>query len=160
MLGTAPITIQPNASSSSPNPPLSTVVPGLPCHWLHEVLSVSDQVYLFAYVKSNDRTDWANLPPCMNPSPKTLQLGPPPSPLLSLSFDGDPSPSSVPHSCVSAVWRRLVAYGLLPPSSEPKAFTVAAIRYPSPDGTFPLHVDHCDDGSLVFLFSLGYRATS
>ena len=36
--------------------------------------------------------------------------------------------------------------------------SVAVIRYPAPEGRFPPHVDHCNDGSFVFLTSLGRTA--
>merc|ERR1712118_612258 len=35
---------------------------------------------------------------------------------------------------------------------------MAAIRYTSPNGHFPPHIDHCNDGSFVCLMSLGCTA--
>ena len=37
-------------------------------------LSLSEQITLFEFIKDHDRTDWDNLPVCMNPTPKTLQF--------------------------------------------------------------------------------------
>lgn len=150
---------------------VETVLQGTECHWLHGVLSLSEQASLLDFIKERDRTAWDNPPACMNPTPKTLQL-------LAVGSDGATAPTltfdcrvqSENNTIASEMVRRVArilrrrslllrADGLRDRGTGiPTSFSLAAIRYLSPDGHFPLHVDHCNDGSVVFLFSLGCHA--
>ena len=166
MLGVAPRHREP----SNPLPPgftsnddvqidHETVLPNLPCHWFRNILPLSAQASLFDFLKQHDRTDWENLPKCMNPSPKTLQLGVTggvAAPVLTFNFRETMTTAyTAPHSFVLCVADHLRRLSLLPSTSSPTSFSLAVIRYQSPNGKFPRHVDHCNDRSLVFLFSLG-----
>jgi len=147
------------------------VLPSVSCHWLHGALSPSEQAALFEFVKGRDQTDWANLPVCMNPTPKTLQLAHGdgalgPTLAFDLSdFDDETDVATVAVRRVAEILRShgCSMYGDRFRNNDaeqvaPVSFSLAAIRYNSPDGTFPRHVDHCNDGSAVFLFSLGCAA--
>ena len=152
----------------SPTPEVSaveveTVVQGAECYWLHGALSPPEQASLFEFIKDHDRTDWDNLPVCMNPTPKTLQLadgvGGATSPTLTFKCRTETDAFVGEAVCrVARILRRrsLLLADRTPP--EPVSFSLAAIRYPSPDGKFPRHIDHCNDESAVFLFSLGCHA--
>jgi len=143
---------------------VEAITPDADCYWLRKVLSPAEQACFFEFIREHDRTDWDNMPPCMNPTPKTLQFarpddgGPPTAPTL--AFDG--WMTTVASEAVGRVGEILLRRRLLPlsglPATAPTSISLAAIRYPSPDGRFPRHVDHCNDGSFVFLFSLGCRA--
>ena len=147
-------TLQPSSS-------VETMTSGA-CYWLRGALSPAEQMRLFEFIKEHDRTDWENLPQCMNPTPKTLQLAQPgggTGPTLEYGCHWDGSQVTTVASEVVGRARDIlhrqslsIAGRLVP---EPTAVSLAAIRYPSPDGRFPPHVDHCNDGSWVFLFSLG-----
>ena len=143
---------------------VETVLQDAECYWLHGALSLSEQITLFEFIKDHDRTDWDNLPVCMNPTPKTLQFadgadGGATTPTL--TFNCGTGTETFASEAVCRVARILHRRSLLlasQPPPEPVSFSLAAIRYPSPDGRFPRHVDHCNDGSVVFLFSLGCHA--
>ena len=146
---------------------IEAVTPGAECYWLRGALSAAEQVRLFEFVKARDRTDWENLPVCMNPSPKTLQLeqpggGPDTAPTLACECRrADDSVASAAVDVVDRVRRILLGHSILLAGralTEPTSISLAAIRYQSPDGRFPPHIDHCNDGSWVFLFSLGCSA--
>ena len=46
----------------------------------------------------------------------------------------------------------------MPRSLSVMSMSVGVIRYQVPNGTFPEHVDHCNDNSWVYLLSLGCTA--
>ena len=133
------------------------------CIHIHGLLSADDQCALLDYINERDCTNYG-APPPMVPSPKTLMfgLGRPMLPLTS----SDPSPAtemvdrtqqyvlrgghdgSVPIHCSN----------LLSSAVGEAEVSMAVIRYEAPDGKFPLHCDHCNDGSLVYLMTLGCAA--
>jgi hypothetical protein len=157
MLGTAFPTPEVNAVE------VETVVQSAECYWLHGALSLSEQALLFEFINNNDRTDWDNLPVCMNPTPKTLQFadGVGGATTPTMTFKCRTETETFADEAVCRVARILRRRSLLladRPPPEPVSFSLAAIRYPSPDGKFPRHIDHCNDGSAVFLFSLGCHA--
>jgi len=122
-------------------------------------LTLEEQVRLFDCINERDATTWEKLSPCMNPSPKTLQLvqqrGTQPAPTLSFR----------PNDQTAVVEMVAKAIGILRWRQAIKSMTVAAIRYcasgsnPCVGSCFPPHIDHCNDGSWVILFSLGRTAT-
>lgn len=127
---------------------------------LRGVLAQEQQLRLFSFIRERDATDWERLPPCMNPTPKTLQLrqehgGAQTAPVLSFGPNDE-------AAVVEVVQRAREALGW---SRALKSLSVAAIRYcasgshPAIGSCFPPHIDHCNDGSWVFLFSLGCAAT-
>jgi len=128
-------------------------------HLLTGALTLEEQAQLFGFIHEHDVTDWGKLAPCMNPTPKTLefsqQLGAQSTRLLSYS----------PSDKTAIVEMVTKAVGMLQWPKAIKSMTVAAIRYcasgshPSIGSCFPPHVDHCNDGSWVILFSLGRTAT-
>lgn len=158
MLGNVSATTEVNQCGGTVE--VERVIPGAECYWLHGALSLSEQASLFEFLKVHDQTDWGNLPVCMKPAPKTLQLahGNGGDVVSSLAFDC--RTMTVASEAVCKVAGMLYRCSLLSdrPSYKAVSFSLAAIRYPSPNGTFPKHVDHCNDRSVVFLFSLGCHA--
>jgi|EP00505_MAST-04D_sp_SCG-Rhode-Island_P001161 hypothetical protein len=128
-------------------------------HLLAGALTLEEQARLFDFIDKHDATDWGKLAPCMNPTPKTLefsqQQGAQSTRLLSFS----------PEDKAVVVELVIKALGILQWRKAIKSLTVAAIRYcasgshPCVGSCFPPHVDHCNDGSWVVLFSLGRTAS-
>lgn len=152
------------------------------------VLSHEEQLKLFSFINERDATDWEKLErsPCMNPSPKTLQLvqqqqqRPGEQATLSptLRFGPDDEAGVVVMEMIQKAIQALgVGWSSSSSSSSQdqasvsassiriKSLSISAIRYcskgsnPSIGSCFPPHIDHCNDGSWVFLFSLGCTAT-
>ena len=126
---------------------------------LKGVLALEEQRRLFSFIHERDATDWEKLSPCMNPTPKTLELvqqhGAQTARILSFGpNDGTAVVEMVQKASEALGWHQ-----------EIRSLTVAAIRYclsgsnPRIGSCFPPHVDHCNDGSWVFLFSLGCTTT-
>ena len=126
---------------------------------LKGLLSYEEQLQLFTFIHERDATDWERLSPCMNPSPKTLQLvqqhGAQAAPLLSFGPNSEAVIVEMVQKAIQALqWPQAI-----------RSLTVAVIRYcasgtnPCIGSCFPPHVDHCNDRSWVFLFSLGCTAT-
>jgi len=94
-----------------------------------------------------------------NSSPTTLELvqqrGTQPAPTISYG----------PNDQTAVVEMVAKAIGILRWRQVIKSLTVAAIRYcasesnPCVGSCFPPHIDHCNDGSWVILFSLGRTVT-
>eukprot|EP00960_Hanusia_phi_P010266 300105-Hanusia_phi.AAC.2 len=132
------------------------------CFLLQGVLALQEQLQLFSFIHKRDVTDWDNLSPCMNPTPKTLELavqkhGAQTARVLSFGANHDEAAvvvEMVQKAKEALGWRQTI-----------ESLTIAAIRYcasgsnPTIGSCFPPHVDHCNDGSWVFLFSLGCSAT-
>ena len=128
------------------------------CFLLRSALELQEEVRLFDFIMEKDGTDWDSIRPCMNPTPKTLELVSQPgaegSPTLDFCSDDE-------AAVVEMVGK---AIGILNWSRRIKSMTMAAIRYcasgssPTIGSCFPPHVDHCNDGSWVVLFSLGCTA--
>ena len=134
---------------------------GPACFLISGALDHEEEVALFDFIQDQDRTDWDHMPACMTPSPKTLAFvsnapgaGADPVPTLLFRPEQD-------ETIVAAVVGKVV--GVLGWHRRIKAVSMAAIRYcassPTIGSVLPPHVDHCNDGSWVFLFSLGCKAT-
>ena len=126
---------------------------------LRGALALEDQVRLFGFIHERDATDWERLSPCMNPTPKTLELVQQHETQTARTLGFGPDDQTVVVEMVAK------AIGILRWRQAIKSLTVAAIRYcasgsnPCIGSCFPPHIDHCNDGSWVFLFSLGCTAT-
>lgn len=124
---------------------------------LKDLLNTDEQIQLFTYIKEHDATDWENLSSCMSPSPKTLNLvgsNGTLGPTLDINLDDA-------NIVAGLVKKATCAVGL---KKAFQAISCAVIRY-CPPGTnprigscFPPHIDHCNNGSWVVLFSLGCTA--
>ena len=135
------------------------VIHGTRWHLLAGALTLDEQAQLFGFIHEHDVTDWEKLAPCMNPTPKTLefaqQQGAQSTRILSYS----------PNDKTAVIEMVTKAIGILGWHKAIKSMTVAAIRYcasathPCIGSCFPPHIDHCNDGSWVVLFSLGLPAT-
>lgn len=151
---------QDSASESSSNIAMeeAEVLHGDRWHLLAGALTLEEQVRLFGFIRELDVTNWEELVPCMNPTPKTLEL----------TGQGGRSARVIgcdPNGKTAVVEMVTKAIGMLQWHTTIKSITVAAIRYCASGGhpwigsCFPPHVDHCNDGSWVVLFSLGRTAT-
>lgn len=129
---------------------------GPECFLIRGALDREEEVGLFEFIQEKDGTDWDNMQTCMNPSPKTLLFG---------SEAPGARPTLVFRSDDEAVVVKMVGkvIGILNWSQHVESMSMAAIRYcassPTIGSVLPPHVDHCNDGSWVFLFSLGCAAT-
>lgn len=132
---------------------LETSVPG--CLFIRGALDHEEEAVLFDFIQKHDQTDWDSVPSCMNPSPKTLSFGSGAEKIPTLCFRSDDD--AVIVEMVSKLIR------ILNWSQRMESMSMAVIRYcassPTIGNVLPPHVDHCNDGSWVFLFSLGCAAT-
>lgn len=131
---------------------------GPACFLIRGAVGRKQQVVLFDFIQENDGTDWDGMPSCMNPSPKTLAFvsnTPGAEKIPTLFFQPDD------EAVVVEMVGKLI--GNLNWSQRIKSVSMAAIRYcscsPTIGSVLPPHVDHCNDGSWVFVFSLGCAAT-
>ena len=125
---------------------------------LRAALSMDEQIRLFRFIHERDATDWGKLMPCMNPTPKTLEFDEVKGVQSRRSLSCNPDDkTAVVEMVMKAIeilqWRKVI-----------KSMTVSAIRYcgigenPCIGSCFPAHIDHCNDRSIVVLFSLGRTA--
>jgi hypothetical protein len=125
---------------------------------LQNLLIQEEQLHLFSFIQELDNTDWKNISSCMNPTPKTLDL---------LQQDGTSArtlrftPNDENNIVIDMVTKAANALGW---NKVIRSISMAVLQY-CPSGTnsrigssFPPHIDHCNDGSWVVLFSLGCTA--
>ena len=129
---------------------------------LKYLLSRDEQLNLFSFIQKYDATDWKNIPDCMNPSPKTLDL-------MQDDHDGSSAARTVGiypnnHDVVILLVKKAIDFVTSLRHQPIQSLSMAVIQY-CPSGTsnnigscFPPHIDHCNDGSWVVLFSLGCTA--
>lgn len=127
------------------------------CLWLRGFLSLEDQLELAEHIDRHDRTPVKPRP--MDPQPRTLILGDDGGPSLSYAF----GETSVVNRMVERCNEHLKSHANLhvlgvEDITRYSAIKMATISYEAPNGSFPPHVDHCNDGSLVYLASLGQTA--
>ena len=127
------------------------------CFLIRNLSTLEEQTRLFEYIGRHDKTP-SNQPRAMVPAPKTLLLGEDGYPNIRYAFGEE----SVVGAMVEKGGEALRAKGLNVMGGafdvcRYKSLSMAAIRYESPGGHCPPHVDHCND-SFVFLTSLGCTA--
>jgi hypothetical protein len=138
------------------------VIHGTRWHLLAGALTLDEQAQLFSFIHEHDVTDWEKLAPCMNPTPKTLEFAQQQGAQSTRILSYSPNDKMAVPKVVEMVTK---AIGILGWHKAIKSMTVAAIRYcasgthPCIGSCFPPHIDHCNDGSWVVLFSLGLPAT-
>ena len=120
------------------------------CFYVQNALSLEEQRDLTRFIKQ--RVKNKNIKSsAMIRSAKTLPIGEKNTPSVKFSNDDKDPP-------VIFVKKTIKILGRYIPSSNISGLSAAAIRYPAPEGRFPSHIDHCNDGSFVFLTSLGRTA--
>lgn len=132
------------------------------CYLVRDALDLREQIELSAYIAARDKTPSDDESrPVMVPAPRTLILG----------DDGlTPTVSYRPEdtSIVTAVVKKTIEFlnshgaglGEMSIANDIASYarmSMGTIRYRTPDGRFPPHVDHCEK-SAVFLISLGRSA--
>lgn len=154
---------------------------GESCFLLKNALTPQDQVQLFRFVHERDATDWDNLPSCMNPTPKTLELvvhlpehqrramdqeADATARTISIHPQEDQLSNVVTQLVEKAKASILIATNcsnaaLLQLQHSIQSISLSVIRYciqgssSTVGSILPPHIDHCNDGSWVILFSLG-----
>merc|ERR1712129_70888 len=96
-----------------------------------------------------------NKPKAMYPSPETLIFGEDEIPTIDFKY-GDKSLFNQMIDKANAIIDTTYKNKMDVELSKYKTVTVGAIKYPSPNGKFPDHVDHCN--SYVYLMSIGCDA--
>ena len=126
------------------------------CFLIRNAFNVNEQQTLFEYIQANDKTPWNTIQPAMVPSPKTLILGENGQPLLTYEF-GQKSIINNMVDKANAMIRKNEIKSRSNDFNSYKSISVGTIKYQSPDGKFPPHIDHCKN-SFVYLTSLGCTA--
>ena len=126
------------------------------CFLMRNALNINEQQTLFEYIQANDRTPWSTIKPAMVPSPKTLVLGENGEPSLNYEF-GQQSAINKLIDKANEIIRKYEINGTNNDFQTYKSISMATIKYASPDGKFPPHIDHCQN-SYVYLTSLGCTA--
>jgi hypothetical protein len=128
------------------------------------LLSQDEQLRLFSFIQQHDTTDWDNIPPCMNPSPKTLDLLQNKNGESSRTVCLDPNNDN--NAVVQMLKKALDSVDWYKKGKRKiKTLSMAVLKYCPAEthsrtigSTFPPHIDHCNDGSWVVLISLGCTA--
>ena len=127
------------------------------CYLVRNCLDRSEQTQVFQEILERSKnTDNSANRACMNPTPKTI------------IFDGNQSTIKFSGSNLFGDLIVSKANAIILQNKQgwirdnhnvaDIQMSVGVIRYPVPDGHFPLHVDHCNDHSWVYLLSLGCTA--
>lgn len=127
------------------------------CLWLKNALSFKEQSSLADFIKNRVKEDAYTNQSAMIRSPKTLPMGKE-SPCVTLAFDDESPVSAFVKKAGNVLRQKKIPLSNDHDLCRYSNMSVAAIRYASPDGRFPPHVDHCNDGSFVCLVSLGLTA--
>ena len=139
------------------------------CYLLRNFFSIEEQIELFDYIQSHDRTDW-NAPRALYPTPKTLRFRRvideessedknnehPYMPHLNYKF-GQKSVVTEMISKANEIIRGNIPRVDDVDLSHYKNISMAAIQYDVPNGRMAAHIDHCQN-SFVCLMSLGCTA--
>ena len=126
------------------------------CFLIRNAFNVNEQQTLFEYIQANDKTPWNTIKPAMVPSPKTLIFGENGEPCLNYEF----GQKSIINNMVDKANAVMIKNEIKSRSNNfksCKSISMATIKYQSPDGKFPPHIDHCKN-SFVYLTSLGCTA--
>ena len=123
------------------------------CFLLHGALDKEEQTRLFEYILEKDTTrDKPST--ALFPSPKTLILGDD-SPLLKFEFAEKSLVNAMVDNVSDIAMRNKLNQNV--DLCTYKSIGMGVIKYLSPTGHFPAHIDHCNY-SFVYLTSLGCTA--
>ena len=123
------------------------------CFLLHGALDKEEQTRLFEYILEKDKTP-EKPSTAIFPSPKTLILGDD-SPLLKFEFGEKSLVNTTVDNVSEIVMRNKLNKNV--DLCKYKSIGMGVIKYLSPKGHFPAHIDHCNY-SFVYLTSLGCTA--
>ena len=166
------------------NPSVEVLIKDSPCYLIRNCLNISEQISIYNDIISRSRDiDNTNSKQCMHPTPKTLIFNDNQS---TLKFKGDDEDDNVYNQLIihhananlheyayqkknnqlgdkETLTKMMMITSYVSSSSEtsttsPSSMSVAVIRYKPPNDNFPLHIDHTNDNSYVFLLSLGCSA--
>lgn len=127
------------------------------CYLIRNHLRPEEQVVLFQYIQKQDQTPWDTLPRVMVPVPKTLLFKNDKNDENEPTLNFEPGDKSVISGMVGKANAIMNQSNSSLDLRKYKSLSMAAIRYKSPDGRFPPHLDHCNN-SFVYLMSLGCTA--
>ena len=123
------------------------------CFLLHGALDKDEQTRLFEYILEKDKTP-EKPSTAIFPSPKTLILGDD-SPLLKFEFGEKSLVNTMVDRVNDIAMRNKLSKNV--DLCKYKSIGMGVIKYLSPTGHFPAHIDHCNH-SFVYLTSLGCTA--
>lgn len=166
----------------SSSPPVVQVIIEKDCFWIRNALSMDEQIEVFGDILERSKyVDNTQKTRCMNPTPKTIIFNGHKS---TLSFgkqrkEGEENENAAKSSSISSVYDELILRRAISIASQHfsekqrnqtntaipavdafyNRYSVGVIRYDAPNGSFPVHIDHCNDpNGWVFLLSLGCKA--
>ena len=148
-----------------------------PCYLIRNCLTLSEQISIYNDILNRSKDIDNTNKICMNPTPKTLIFNGNQSTLKFSKGDDNVYNQLIIHHANanlqeyahqnnnSQLLELITSY--TSPSYEssstethkqPSSMSVAVIRYKSPNDNFPLHIDHTNDNSYVYLLNLGCSA--
>lgn len=181
-------TTESSLPSSISSPKVEVLLENECCLWIHNALSTEEQILVFQDILERSKeVDNTQKTPCMNPSPKTLLFnGSTPTLRFDKHQSDDNINNGVDNSVttsLSSVFNHLIlrrAFSLALSKIKHESnknlasantasrieygyqydrYSVAVIRYDAPNGSFPEHIDHCNNSNAhVVLLSLGCTA--
>ena len=125
------------------------------CLLLRRTLTMEEQMALFADIERKDKTPEPAMKP-MYPSPKTLVFDEE-NVVLRFNAENNSLYNQLIHKANDIIARNQEHHELNDVDlTQYRSITMGAIKYPSPNGHFPAHIDH--DDSFVYLLSIGCTA--
>ena len=166
--------------NTTTNSSVEVLIKDSPCYLIRNCLNLSEQISIYNDIisRSNDIDNTNNK--CMNPTPKTLIFNDNQSTLKFIKGDKDDNVYNqliIHHAnanlqeyayqnnnseLTETLTKMITSYASSSSSetsnTSPSSMSVAVIRYKPPNDNFPLHIDHTNDNSYVYLLSLGCSA--
>ena len=164
------------------NSSVEILIQDSPCYLIRNCLTLSEQISIYNdIINQSNNIDNTNKQICMNPAPKTIIFNDNQS---TLKFSKDDEGDNVYNQLIihhantnlheyahqnnnsqqlgeTTLTKMITSYYESSSSEthkQPTSMSVAVIRYKPPNGNFPLHIDHTNDNSYVYLLNLGCSA--
>ena len=157
------------------NSSVEVLIQDSPCYLIRNCLTLSEQIPIYNdIINRSNNIDNTNKQ-CMNPTPKTLIFNGNQSTLKFSKGDDNVYNQLIIHHAnailqeyahqkkdsqqlTETLTKMITSYASAEAVKQPTSMSVAVIRYKSPNDNFPLHIDHTNDNSYVYLLSLGCSA--
>ena len=145
------------------------------CYLIRNCLTLPEQINVYQDIlhRSKDVDNYSTNKPCMYPTPKTQIFNGNQS-TLKFTNDNEGDNSNIYNQLIvhnaNASLQSYIAeqnnnqhddgiiLSRILKGGSMLSMSVGVIRYEVPNGSFPEHIDHCNDNSWVYLLSLGCSA--